>query len=214
MQIVAWIAGALAQFDTPPVPVNPELPPIILVHGIHSDANCMKRMERFFRSQGRVVHSPTLRPSTGMVPIESLAGQLASYADANVPNGKFDLVAFSMGGLVSRYYVQRLGGEKRVNHFVTMATPHNGTKLAWLHPGEGARQMRPSSPFLRDLASDAEMLREMKFTCLYTPLDAVVVPARNGTMPQARNVQVWAAMHPSFLFEKRCIQAVGRVLAE
>jgi len=26
--------------------------------------------------------------------------------------GKFDLVAFSMGGLVSRYYVQKLGGFK------------------------------------------------------------------------------------------------------
>ena len=214
MQLVAWIAGALSHFDAPPAQIAPGLPPIILVHGIHSDANCMKRMAKYLRAQGRVVHSPTLRPSTGMVPLETLAEQLAGYANQHVPNGKFDLVAFSMGGLVSRFYVQRLGGARRVNHFITMATPHQGTRLAWLHPGSGAKQMRPESAFLRDLAADAEMLRKVKFTSFYTPLDTVVVPARSSAMPQARNMQMWATIHPSFLLEKRCLRAVARVLEE
>jgi triacylglycerol lipase len=214
MQLVAWIAGALSVFDTRPAAPDPQLRPVILVHGIHSDANCMRRLERYLRAQGRPVYAPTLSPCTGCLPLEDLAQQLAAYVDAQLAGRKFDLVAFSMGGLISRYYVQRLGGAKRVEHFVTMATPHNGTRLAWLHPGVGVRQMRPGSDFLRDLQTDANVLRDVKFTSFYTPLDTVVVPAKSSAMPQARNIAMWATIHPSFLLEKRCLKAVGNVLAE
>jgi triacylglycerol lipase len=214
MQLVAWIAGALSTFDAQPVAADPQLRPVILVHGIHSDANCMRRLQKYLRAQGREVYSPSLMPCTGMVPIETLAEQLAKYVDQHVPEKKFDLVSFSMGGLVSRYYVQRLGGAKRVEHFVTMATPHQGTRMAWLHPGEGARQMRPQSPFLQDLEKDAHLLRNLKFTSFYTPLDTVVVPARSSVIPQARNIALWATIHPSFLLEKRCLRAIASVIAE
>jgi triacylglycerol lipase len=214
MQIVAWIAGALSIFDSRPAAVDPALRPVVLVHGIHSDANCMRRLEKYLRAQGRVVFAPSLSPCTGYVPLEELAQQLAAYVDARIPGRKFDLVAFSMGGLVSRYYVQRLGGARRVEHFITMATPHHGTRLAWLHPGEGVRQMRPGSSFLQDLARDANTLRNVKFTSFYTPLDTVIVPAKSSAMPQARNIAMWATIHPSFLLEKRCLRAVSKVLAE
>src|SRR5688572_19753710 len=137
MQLVAWLAAAFSTFDARPIPPDPSLRPVILVHGIHSDAGCMRRLEKHLRAQGRLVFSPSLRPCTGSARLEVLASQLAEFADHHVPGRKFDLVGFSMGGLVSRYYVQRLGGLKRVEHFVTMATPHQGTKMAWLHPGPG-----------------------------------------------------------------------------
>jgi triacylglycerol lipase len=213
MQLVAWIAGTLSVFDAGPIAPDPQLRPVILVHGIHSDANCMRRMEKYLRARGRAVYAPTLSPCTGCLPIEDLAEQLAAYVDTQLPGRKFDLVGFSMGGLVSRYYVQRLGGAKRVEHFVTMATPHHGTRLAWLHPGVGVRQMRPGSAFLRDLQSDADVLSKIKFTSFYTPLDTVVVPAKSSAMPQARNVAMWATIHPSFLLERRCLKAVENVLA-
>src|SRR6188474_1255877 len=162
MQLVAWIAGALSAFDARPGTMNPQLRPVVLVHGIHSDANCMRRLGKYLRAQGREVHTPSLTPCTGMVPIERLAEQLAAFTDQHLPGKKFDLVAFSMGGLVSRYYVQRLGGAKRVEHLVTMATPHQGTRLAFLHPGAGARQMRPRSLFLQDLEKDAHLLKDVK----------------------------------------------------
>jgi triacylglycerol lipase len=214
MQLVAWIAGALSYFDTAPIPPNPEFRPVILVHGIHSDANCMRRMRKYLQAQGRTVLTPTLARCTGCIPIETLADQLADYVKHNVPARKFDLVGFSMGGLVTRYYVQRLGGAKRVEHFVTMATPHNGTKMAWFHPGPGVQQMRPRSAFLQDLEKDAHVLRSVKFTSLYTPLDTVIVPARSSAVPGARNIAIWATIHPSFLLEKRCLQRVASILAE
>ena len=50
-----------------------------------------------------------------------------------------------MGGLIARYYVQRLGGDARVHTLVTLGTPHGGTAAAYLVPHRLARQLRPDS---------------------------------------------------------------------
>lgn len=213
MQFLALLSSALALFDAAPVPANPELDAIILVHGIHSNSRDMTRMARAFRAEGREVFTPDLAPNGGQATIEELGSQLADYAAKHVPRGrKFDLVGFSMGGLVSRYYVQRLGGAAYVAHLVTIAAPHHGTILAHLHPGAGAVEMRRGSGFLRDLAKDDAALSRVKFTTFHTPLDLVVVPPRSAEMPQARNVRVWASLHPSLILEKRCIRAVAAAL--
>lgn len=214
MQIVALISSALAFFDPAPAAApNPKLNPVILVHGIHSDSRDMTRMARHFRAEGREVFTPNLSPNGGQATIEELGKQLADFTTKHVgTKRKIDLVGFSMGGLVSRYYVQRLGGEKRVAHLVTIAAPHHGTIFASLHPGAGAAEMRRKSPFLRELATDDAKLSRVKFTTFHTPLDLVVVPASSSTMPQARNIRVWASLHPSLILEKRCIRAVSSAL--
>jgi triacylglycerol lipase len=215
MQLVAWLSSMLAALDGAGAPVAPavsERAPVVLVHGIHASSRDMRRMACYFRAQGREVFTPDLSPAGGQVRLDLLAQQLAAFTELHLHGRKFDLVGFSMGGLVSRYYVQRLGGLQRVEHFVTIAAPHQGTALANLHFGDGGRQMRPRSDFLRELARDSDRLRDVKFTSFYTPLDLVIVPARNSEMPQANNVRLWAAMHPSLILERRCIRAVAKAL--
>ena len=56
---------------------------------------------------------------------------------------RIHLIGHSMGGLVARYYVQRLDGDARVHTLVTLGTPHGGTKAARLVPHRLARQLRP-----------------------------------------------------------------------
>ena len=211
MKLVAWLAGALAHLDGAAPAPNPDAVPIILVHGIHSTAADMVRLANRLRRSGRPVFTPTLDPANGKVRIETLAAQLAEYADREVPGRKFDLIGFSMGGLVTRYYVQRLGGMDRVGRFVTMATPHNGTVMARLFGGIGHEQMRPGSAFLRDLDRDVDALKAVGFTSFYTPLDTIIVPARSSEQSAAKNVRVWGVMHPSFVLEKRCIEAVATI---
>jgi triacylglycerol lipase len=208
MKVVAWLAGALAHFDGTPPPPQPDATPVILVHGIYSTGADMERLANRLRWEGRPVFTPTLDPANGRVSIEILAAQLAKYADREIPGRKFDLVGFSMGGLVSRYYVQRLGGIDRVGRFVTLATPHNGTVMAKLFGGVGHEQMRPGSAFLADLERDVDALKCVGFTSLYTPLDTIIVPAKSSELDAAKNVKVWGMMHPSFVLEKRCINAV------
>ncbi len=214
MSFFTWLAVGLSTFDPAPAPVNAAKRPVVLVHGIYCSGRAMTRLAQYLRAQGREVYTPSLTPSSGVVPLEVLAKQLSDFADQKLHGRKFDLVAFSMGGLISRYYLQRLGGLERVPNFITMATPHNGTKAAYALGAPGVLQMRPGSTFLRDLDSDADRLRSIKFTSFYTPLDLVILPARSSEMPQARNVRLWAALHPSWIFEKRCLRAVEVALEE
>lgn len=186
---------------------------VLLVHGIGDDGRTMEHMARYLRAQGWRASTVTLTPNWGQRGLDELAGQIADHVAREFkPGEKFDLVGFSMGGLVARYYVQRLGGLERVRRFVTLSTPHNGTWVAHLLRHPGVRQMRPGSAFLRDLDRDAERLAGLKFTSFWTPCDAIILPPRSSEVPGARNVKMWVAMHPLMIWEPRCLRAVAAAL--
>jgi triacylglycerol lipase len=218
MKLVAWISTALAVLDAAVAGVKtapiPTARPVVLVHGIYSSSGDMKRLARHLEREGREVFSLDLYPCDGRCGLDELAKQLATFIEEKVPRGKFDLVGFSMGGLISRYYVQRLDRGRRVDHFVTLAAPHNGTVMAGFNRLPGVLQMRRGSPFIRDLSRDQDDLKRVKFTSFYTPFDLMIIPARSSELPQARNVRIWALTHPSLILEKRCLRAVSAALAE
>jgi triacylglycerol lipase len=91
-------------------------------------------------------------------------------------------VAHSLGGLIARYYVQRLGGHARVELVVTVATPHRGTMAAWLLPPLPlVRQLRPGSELYAELAEPAPACRT-RFVTFSSRDDAVILPAGNGQL--------------------------------
>jgi pimeloyl-ACP methyl ester carboxylesterase len=55
------------------------------------------------------------------------ARQLGAYVDSLPTSQPVTLMAHSLGTLVSRYYVERLGGKKRVERAMLMGGPHQGT---------------------------------------------------------------------------------------
>jgi pSer/pThr/pTyr-binding forkhead associated (FHA) protein len=61
--------------------------------------------------------------------VRTTAKQLAQFIDA-LPVKPIKLVAHSLGTLVSRYYVERLGGKDKVDKLILMGGPHLGTPNA------------------------------------------------------------------------------------
>ncbi len=215
MNFTAWLGAALSFCDHTPAtasPPAPDRPPVLLVHGIADSERNMQWLARHLRHEGWEVHTLNLTPNWAQAGLELLAAQIDAYAREQLGGRKFDLVGFSMGGLVSRYYVQRLGGLDRVEHLVTLSAPHHGSMLAHLIPNRGCREMRPGSPFLRDLQRDAARLDAVKFTSLYTPYDLVIVPARSSVMPQACNVRLSVVAHPLMVLDRRCLREVATAL--
>jgi triacylglycerol lipase len=136
--------------------------PVLLIHGIDDTDRLFRYMIPWLQSKGLQVHSLNLIPNNGDAGIDELARQLAAYVGAAVPPGQFvDLVGFSMGGLIARYYLQRLGGLERVQRFIAISSPHSGTWTAFLRGNPAARQMRPGSDFLKDLNRDAAILNRI-----------------------------------------------------
>ncbi len=142
------------------------MPPVLLVHGIDDTERAFAAWVHGFRNAALEVHLLNLVPNDGKVGLDELANQFAAFIGSRFSgNQRFDIVAFSMGGLVSRYYLQRLGGVERVEKFISISAPHHGTWTAFLRANAGARQMRPGSEFLKDLANDAAILNRIRVTC-------------------------------------------------
>lgn len=188
--------------------------PVLLIHGIDDTADVFSTMAPYLRVQGWQTYDLNLIPCNGDVGLDQLAQQVADYVTQTFPaNQPIDLVGFSMGGIISRYYVQRLGGIDRVQRFVTISSPHQGTWTAYLRPNLGASQMRWGSPFMNALNSDVDMLQTLHFTSIWTPLDLMIVPAESSRLPVGKEVVVNVPAHSWMLTHSRSLQAVCNALA-
>lgn len=170
----------------------------VLVHGIwQSEARCFGLMRRDLEKRGVTCVVPSLKPADGREGLGTLALQLRREIDEALgsdPN--FVLIGFSMGGLVSRLYLQDLGGAERCDAFITISSPHHGTRAAHLHYGQGAAEMRPGSVFLNDLALGERRLGDIPIISYRTPFDAVIVPSESSIWDRADNVEIPCPLHP------------------
>jgi triacylglycerol lipase len=189
--------------------------PVVLIHGITDTTLVFRQMTAYLSAQGFSVHSFDLTPNNGAMPLDKLAVQVADYVARNFdPEQPLDLIGFSMGGIVSRYYIQRLGGIERVQRFVSISAPNNGTFTAYLSHRPGCIQMRPDSPLLQDLNQDSAMLARLNFTVIWTPLDLIIVPPSSSQMSMGKEVIVPTHFHGWMPADRRCLQAVAEALSE
>jgi triacylglycerol lipase len=193
--------------------------PALLVHGIWNSGEHFARMRATLDAAGI---GPTLAidlaPNDGRAPVATLAAQVDAAAHRlarEAGPSRIDVIGFSMGALVARYWIQRLGGRARVRRFVSISGPHAGTANAYALPLAGVREMRPGSALLTDLARDTDPWGEVEVHCFWTPFDLMIVPARSAILPGARTVQRFSvAMHRWMLTDARVITAVRDVLRD
>ncbi len=189
--------------------------PVLLIHGIDDTTALFGVMAPYLQDLGWSVHSINLTPNNGDVGLDILAQQVADYIDKTFPADQaIDLVGFSMGGIISRYYVQRLGGIKRVQRFITIASPHNGTWTAYLRLNAGCYQMRCGSAFLEDLNQNVKMLDSINFTSIWTPMDLMIVPSRSSQLPVGRDIILQVPGHAWMVSDSRSLRAIAQTLAE
>jgi triacylglycerol lipase len=131
---------------------------------------------------------------------------------------RIHVVGHSLGGLIARYYVQRLSGHERVRTLITLGTPHAGTELARagrLLPL--VRQLRPDSSLIRDLAEPAPKCTT-RFLAFYSDLDQLILPSRNARIEHpdlhARNVAVRGVGHLSLPNNGAIAFAIATALSE
>lgn len=205
---------------------NQEIPqknPVLLVHGIFRPASIFNKMSAYLSDRGWPVYALNMKQYNGIIGLDLLAKQVAEYIENTFgPQQPIDLVGLSMGGIVSRYYVQRLQGIKRVQRLITIGSPHYGTRMAYFLPLPGCLQMRPGSLFLQDLNNDIEMLEQIKFTSIWTPYDFIIVPAASAAQVRiettkqllGKEKKVLVFAHAMLVRNNKTLQAVAEALNE
>ena len=192
-------------------------PPVLIVHGLWDSARRVEPLARGLRDRGvdRVV-TFDLKPSDGSAPIPALAEQVRARVDAMrqaLSCTRIDIVGFSMGALTTRYYLQRCAGAQHVRRFISISGPHAGTWTAYALPLAGARQMRPGSALLQDLAADANPFGDVEVHCLYTPFDLMIRPARSSILRGAHRVHpLPVPLHRMMITSSRVLDLVAKSL--
>ncbi|AKF04845.1 lipase family alpha/beta hydrolase [Sandaracinus amylolyticus] len=191
--------------------------PVLLVHGIWDRAADLDVLQRGLERRGvGPVRAMDLVPNDGRAPILALADQVAAGAEQLARahgHDRVDVVGFSMGALVTRTYVQRLGGKSRVRRFVSISGPHRGTATAFALPFAGTRDMRPGSAFLAQLESDTDPWGDVEVHVLYTPFDLMIVPATSSRLRGARSETAMnVALHRWMIEDERAIAKIASIL--
>lgn len=187
---------------------------VVLVHGFLETGASFGFMKRRLERQGFTCLVPKLRPSDGRGGLERLAHGLKQDIDSALgPHQDFSIIAFSMGGLVSRHYLQELGGAPRCRHLFTISSPHHGTRAAWLYPTLGASQMRPGSDFLAALDRSESRLGSMPVVSYRTPLDLIILPATSSVWDRAENIEHPALLHPLMVTSGTVIRDISQRLS-
>lgn len=175
--------------------------PVVLLHGFIDNRSVFVLLRRALARHGRR-HLASLNYSPLTRDLRTAAELLGRHVEeicARTGQREVDVVGHSLGGLIARYYVQRLGGDHRVRTLVTLGTPHGGTAVA---PGAGihpiVRQMRGGSALIEELRRPAPGCRT-RFVSFWSELDQVMVPVETACVDHpdldAVNVRVTGIGH-------------------
>jgi pimeloyl-ACP methyl ester carboxylesterase len=192
--------------------------PILLVHGMVDNRSVFAVLRRSLhrRGFGRVVTMNYPLLTSDVASAAALLGEQVERLCAETGYERIHVVGHSLGGLLARWYVQKLGGDALVHTVVTLGTPHTGTAAAKLLPLRVTRQMRPESPVVRALAEPAPGCRT-RFVAFASDLDEMMVPRRCAELAhpdlRVRNVRLRGIGHLALPGHPKVAHEIAATLA-
>lgn len=127
---------------------------------------------------------------------------------------KVDIVAHSYGGVYTRYFIKNLDGGDKIEHFISISSPHKGTKLARVGAFlKSARQMSPNSQFLKDLNADDPTPGDICYATIRSNPDMIIWPYDSAVLDGANNHFVGTQDHFSILYSKKTHGIVQKTLS-
>jgi pimeloyl-ACP methyl ester carboxylesterase len=192
-----------------PTARQPDQRTLVFVHGLGANRAGFFPLQAWLRLLG---HGPQIAFSyRSRGSLEALALRLKRTLDSHVRGGRIVLVAHSMGGLVARYYLQQLGGARRVDALVTLGTPHLGSHAATFIPAPLVRQLLPDGPFLRHLNA-LPAPPGVRVTSIVAGRDLLVQPVESACCPFGEVVRFDGLGHLELLFRPEVFAAVARAV--
>lgn len=184
---------------------------VVLLHGLFASAGVLRPMRAHIeRETGMPTASFSYLPGPG---VATLAERLAALIERLPQEAAIHLVGHSMGGLVARYYVQRMASARHIVQTISLASPFRGTAQArWLPVGFG-RDVAPGSEILRYLAETAYG-SGIPHTSFVAPLDTIVTPRESAVFWYGDAIDLPGLGHNALLFDTNVHAAVAtRILA-
>ena len=173
---------------------------VVFVHGINGSKDDWAPMIARFAADGwpanRLIANTYADPRWGCN--DDNAAQLQGWVNQLRQAGAqhVAVVAHSMGGLSSRYYLKSLMGTAQVEVFVTLGTMHHGLSTPCLSPLPVCvwQQLCESGPFIADLNAAPATPGPTRWTSLFSDGDDTV-PQQSSQLMGADNILVPGLEH-------------------
>lgn len=196
--------------------------PVVMIHGLWSDGNAFEKMKDAFISSNywnsdliylvdyKSKHTKAFADNASALPnaIDVLTKQLV---DKSIAIGKVDVIGHSMGGLLSRIYLQSSSYRNDLHKLVTLNTPHSGAQIAnvgydintnftsifkfvwytigapfvWFSQELAVRDLRVTSDAIYELNHTTLNRHVVPSHAITTTFPFTVLPAQDGTVTKS-----------------------------
>lgn len=187
-------------------------PPLIFVHGLGGRGGEFLLLSRFLWVMGRK-RSYSIHFDDGQSVVDKAAALARFIRDVKKATGcpQVDIVAHSLGGVVSRLAIanHRLGTS--VETLVTLGSPHKGTYPARYGNTSDLRDLRPDSELMTRLNS-RPWPKNVRGVTFWSRNDLLILPPESAAMEGTEQVDSTPFTHYSYLLDPRSWIAVAQAL--
>ena len=187
--------------------------PIILIHGLWNTSDIFSLITAKLDEIGIEYFAPTLEHKYGMKSIVELTNLLNDLIIEKYGYEKeLDILGFSMGGIIGRYWINKFNGYKRTRRFITVGSPHKGTLASQLvpkYPFRGISEMKINSHLLRELSKSDYLLNGIECISFFTYWDFMVFPGWKASLNSGEKISLKIYKHKNLI---RNPNAVGKII--
>ena len=186
--------------------------PIILIHGLWNKADIFSSITSKLDEIGIEYFAPTLKHEYGMTSIVELTNLLNYLILEKYGYEKeLDILGFSMGGIIGRYWIKKFNGYKRTRQFITVGSPHKGTLVSQLvpkHPFRGISEMKINSFLLRDLSKYDYLLKDINCISFFTYWDLMVFPGWRANLNSGEKISLNVYKHRNLVRNPEAVEKI------
>tara|TARA_Y100001968_G_scaffold269529_1_gene260374 strand:+ start:4230 stop:4829 length:600 start_codon:yes stop_codon:yes gene_type:complete len=190
--------------------------PIVLVHGLWDSPGIFNGLIERLGPRGVPIFSPFLPHELGNVSIYELSKELDLYISTHFKGDEeIDLFGFSMGGLISRLWLQKFDGAKRTNRFISVGSPHKGTYTAQLIPPwllRGVAEMKRGSSLIKELNDGLNHLTKIECMSFFCAWDLMVFPGWQAVLPVGSSYLIPVLTHKGLINNPSSLDILSRAI--
>ena len=196
--VAALLIPGTAHAGKPAPPTSSGKDPIVFVHGWNSSGTVWNTMISRFSADGWTSAELNNWSYNTSQSNATTASQLSTKINDVLKRtgaSKVDVITHSMGGLSSRYYAKNLGGDVKIDDWVSLGGPNHGTDFANWCWQTSCYEMRIGSSFLAALNSGDETPGAVNYGTWWSPCDEIINPDSSVALSGAANTQTACLGH-------------------
>tara|TARA_B100000214_G_C23889122_1_gene590954 strand:- start:158 stop:754 length:597 start_codon:yes stop_codon:yes gene_type:complete len=194
--------------------LNQNKRPIFLIHGLWNNPRLFEKLILKINENNYQLYRPYLPHEFGKTSLRRLARDLDSKIQELVgPEIEIDIIGFSMGGLISRIWLQKHNGILRTKRFISIGTPHFGTYTAQIIPSffmPGIAEMKRGSDLLSELNNDLTSLENIECTSFFTKWDLMSFPGWQAKLSIGKSYELPVLTHKELITNSNSLDILAQ----